>query len=1394
MSGEIIEYIQKKVSHFFLVISLILSISGISFSQSHSRLPEPVFEAISTGTGLPNTTITCILQDYSGFLWLGTENGLVKYDGYSMQVFQPDKSDTGSISSRGIVKIYEDKSKTLWIATLNGLNKFNRADETFVHYKNIPDNPNSINSDSVQCIFEDDSGRFWIGTDKGLNLFDRERGSFNRYDFTLGDSTESYSLIENRSRRGVNAITDDNRGDDLLLGTDKDGLWKFDISLKRFSKYKIESVSNPDQKIGWIQSFYKSRSGKLWMISDNSVTSLDLLRGKFKSYIEFPKMDNRNVYESRSYAYGNIIEDREGLIWFGFVNLEKGIFYLNEKTGLISLYQLYKSQSQASFSNRIFALYTDNSGIVWAGTLDRGLWKYDRRKNNFQVLRHEAGNPNSLSSSNVYDIVYDKKGNIWIMTTGGLDKYNVKKNKYTHYLNNKEQITPTRRRILLDKTGEIWIAGTMGLEKFNPVTGSLIHYADNSVAAPDLAGKSIFRLIQDHLGYLWIATIHSGLYKYDIPQNKLTLYVNDPKDPGSIHDDKIRTLYEDRDGTMWVGTNYGGLNRFDRGTETFTNYGFYSPTAVHEDKYGNFWVADYFTGLSLLDRSENKVTENYTKKDGLPHSEITQILEDDSGNLWLGTIDGLSKFNIEARTFKNYYTTDGLPDNNFLSSKAAVDADGRMYFGITGGVVAFHPDKVKDDSIPPQVVLSRVSLINKPEEKLNYNGPVSERGELTIPYDHNDLRFDFVGLHFSEPQKIRYRYMLVNYDENWIDAGTQRNASYTNLEPGKYIFRVTAANRDGVWNKKGVSLTILINSPWWATIYAYIFYLIVVSGIVYLVWRMQLKRVKIRHDYEMRNLEAEKLQELDEMKTHFFTNISHEFRTPLTLIQGPAKQILELSTDNRVSEKARLIHRSAKKLNRLANQLLDISRIESGKMKLKVYEQDLIPVIRELVASFHPFAEKKQISLKFVSEYQKMLLFFDRDKVDKILNNLLSNALKFTPQGGSVKLSLGIKSEGNEKDFIWVSVIDNGIGIPREQLSKIFDRFYQVDNRLSKEYEGTGIGLSLTKELVELHKGKISIESREGQGSVFTVFLPAGSENFLPEEFDHNIGDQSDKTKTEPEIDEPVVLQSVTNPSVKNGYHNEKDKPVLLIIEDNVDVRQYIKEILSGSYTVLEAPNGEEGLSISFCEIPDLIISDIMMPGLDGIQVSQKLKSDSRTSHIPLILLTAKTSLSDKLEGLETGADDYIMKPFEASELKARIKNLLEQRKRLHEHFKKFGLLEIEEKKLLSIDQKFLQKAVDIINENIADPDFNVESFTKKMAVSRSLLYKKLVSLTGDSPVELIKRIRLNKAASLVENNSGNITEISFAVGFSNPSYFTECFKNQFGIPPTLYHKNTAPK
>ncbi|HSD63161.1 MAG TPA: ATP-binding protein [Ignavibacteriaceae bacterium] len=565
-----------------------------------------------------------------------------------------------------------------------------------------------------------------------------------------------------------------------------------------------------------------------------------------------------------------------------------------------------------------------------------------------------------------------------------------------------------------------------------------------------------------------------------------------------------------------------------------------------------------------------------------------------------------------------------------------------------------------------------------------------------------------------------------------------------------------------------------------------------------------INNLRLQQETLQKEKEAEKLQEIDKIKTNFFTNISHEFRTPLTLILGPAQKILEQSGNDEINEEARLIHQNAKKLNRLTNQLLDLSRIEAGKMKLKTSKQNILPLLNEIAASFQPFADRKKISLKCQSGQEEIRIYIDRDKIDKIITNILSNALKFTPEGGCVNVNVKTRPlldenyafDSQVKEIAEISVQDNGIGIPEEQLDKIFDRFYQLDNRLSREYDGTGVGLSLTKELVELHKGRILVESEQGKGSIFRVILPMGKEHLLEEE----IIDVDTLDKSEEISGGDARVQDIKNAApliIKNKFDINsisKESPTLLIIEDNEDVRRYVKGILNDLYIIKEASDGEEGLEKALDMIPDLIISDIMMPKRDGMQLCHNIKSDSRTSHIPVILLTAKTTLKDKIEGLETGADDYLTKPFEADELKARIRGLLDQRKRMQEYFRQHELFGEEIKVITSSDKKFLTDTVKIIKENISDPALSVELLARNLAVSRQLLYKKLISLVGESPNEFIRRIRLNRAQKLIESKSGNISEIALEVGFGNPSYFAECFQKQFGVLPSQYHqKSPAP-
>ena len=631
--------------------------------------------------------------------------------------------------------------------------------------------------------------------------------------------------------------------------------------------------------------------------------------------------------------------------------------------------------------------------------------------------------------------------------------------------------------------------------------------------------------------------------------------------------------------------------------------------------------------------------------------------------------------------------------------------------------------------------------------------------------------------------------MLEPYDTSWIDAGTQRTARYTNLDPGEYTFRVIASNSDGVWNEKGTFINIIIKKPWWQTYLAYLVYLYWVFSLLYFLRRYELSRQKLKYNLKLGNLEKEKLKEIDQIKSRFFANISHEFRTPLTLIFGPAKDISESAEDVNIKKSAGIIQKNAAKLYGLVNQLLDLSKLEAGKMKLLTRKKNIIPLLKGLVLSFTSLAERKRIILKFDSKEEIINVYIDRDKIEKIINNILSNAFKFTPEGGEIDVKvLRLKSA------VEIIVTDTGKGIPKERIGIIFDRFYQVDGSSTREGEGTGIGLALTKELVELHKGIISVESQEGEGTTFKIQIPLGKDHLKSSE----IVNKEEPEESAETIEKPEIISGIEMTEEKLGINKITDaelsdenegKPLLLIVEDNFDVRNYIISHLDEDYKIQEAVDGDEGFTKSIEHFPDLIISDVMMPKMDGFQLCVKLKTDERTSHIPIILLTAKATSENKIEGYETGADDYIMKPFDTKELRVRVKNLIDQRKQLRKHFKKEGIFNLENKKIKSVDKRFLEKATKIIHDHISDTSFGVELFASELAISRAALHKKLVALIGEPPSELIKRIRLSKAGILLKNNTGNISEIALEVGFNNPAYFAECFKKQFGETPSQYQK-----
>ena len=767
---------------------------------------------------------------------------------------------------------------------------------------------------------------------------------------------------------------------------------------------------------------------------------------------------------------------------------------------------------------------------------------------------------------------------------------------------------------------------------------------------------------------------------------------------------------------------------------------------------------------------------------------IFGILEDEHENLWLSTNKGISKFNPITGLFRNYDVRDGLQSNEFNQGAYHQSKSGNMFFGGINGITKFHPDSVKDNPHIPPIVITDFQLFNKPvligidtsNNRSILKKSITETEEIELFYDDNVISFEFAALDFHIPEKNKYAFIMEGFDRDWTYTDANRRfVTYTNLDPGVYTFRVKGSNNDGVWNEKGTALKIIITPPWWATWWAYTLYGLFAVVLFSTSTRFYLNRQRLRHQLELELEHSEKLEEVNQMKSRFFANISHEFRTPLTLILGPTESIIKDTSKEEIKKKAGTIKRNANRLLNLINQLLDLSKLEAGKLKLKASCGNIVSFVKGIAMSFESVGERRDILLKMKTTNNEIEVYFDKEKMEKILTNLFSNAFKFTPEGGKITVVI------NERDdkFVEIKVKDTGIGIPEKELPKLFDRFYQVDSSHTREREGTGIGLALTKELVELHRGSIKVESKEGKWTEVTVTLPLGKEHLLPDEI-VEADESPDEKKILVEEEDTLTSLQLEKPLPEDF---DKDKTIILVVEDNADVREFIKESLEGEYQVEEAVNGEQGVRKAESIIPDLIVSDIMMPKMDGYDLTKKLKNDEKTSHIPIILLTAKTEQESKLEGLATGADDYLVKPFDTEELLIRIKNIINTRRKLHKKFSKgeYILPRGEEKKLRSIDEHFMNKVIEVIEQHISEEEFSIEEFGNEVGMSRSQLHRKLKALSGKSASRYIRSVRLTRAKTMIIDQKGNISEIAYSVGFSSPAYFTKCFKDEYGYPPS---------
>lgn len=1302
------------------------------------------FKHITGADGLGSDMIHCITQDDDDFMWIGTENGLSRYNGYSCLNFLQSPTDSSSLSNNIVNSLALDNNHQLWIGTHQGLNKLDLRTYKITRFHS--DEHDALDTHTIRSLLVSPDNKLWVGSDMGgLYCIDLNTHAIVNYSHNSLDST---SVVDN----DIKSLLQDSQNR-LFIGTNN-GLDLFNPGTQTFTHLlKNESIAHLDlQKDGSILIGLIA-SGNYYLKLNN-----DLSLKKVTIPLEFV---NKKVIP---------FSDSEGNLWLSIS--DHGILYCDDITQQPFLIKHNKNETLGISSNNTKTIFEDRFGDIWLGSFDAGINVFEKRHKPFMHIKDNNA-PDGLQNNRVRAIYQDSEDNIWIGTKDGgtLSLFNRENFSFTHYkhslldphsLSNDYIICMTE-----DKPGYLWVGTLNGLNYFDVKSGksTVIYHDEKDVNSPNSNG--IYALLKDS-DDLYVGTVKYGLDIYNTRTHKWSHHQNNGNQ-GHLSDDRVKTLYKDKAENIWVGTQHG-LNLYDKKMNTF-EYFVNNPTdsnsisenyilSIHEDKHNNLWVGTSF-GINLMNR-QNNTFKTFTTADGLAGNFIKGILEDSEGHLWISTNNGLSRFNYTTKTFKNYNIHDGLQSNEFSPFVCCKTADGEMLFGGNNGFNLFDPLSIVDNQIIPRIVFTSFKLFNKEVAVGSSDSPlkshISHTNSITLDYKQNVISFGYVALNYTSSENNRYAYKMEGFEEQWNDVNTKREANYTNLDAGDYIFRVKASNNDGHWNEKGVAIHLKVLPAPWRTWWAYALYLIITLVIIYWAY----------HNWVLKNKQKQE-HEIDLLKINFFANISHEFRTPLSLIIAPLEKMLKNAHTEEEDKQLKMMHRNTRRLLNLVNQLLDFQKVGSGQLKRNNSLGDIVQFTKDLSHLFIELSDKKDIRFDFHSEMNKCNAMFDHNKMEKIIFNLLSNAFKFTPNNGHVSITLSL-DKTNERLLI-IEVKDNGIGIAPQEIDKVFSRFYQVQNHISNQ--GSGIGLALVKEYTEIHEGKISIESQPNEGACFKLHLPIVALNANK----NNI---------------PVIttIQQI-NTTLETNHNTkatqERDKPLLLLVEDNDDFRQLLKDDLSPYYTIQEASNGLMGLQKTLEHLPDLIISDVMMPKMDGNVLCQKIKNDKRTSHIPVILLSAQTTQEHYVAAFDSGADQYVTKPCSVDVLHSRIKSLLAHHKKSQELFQQKLDVTPSEITITSIDEELIQKALDIIEQNITNPNYSVDELSHELEISRGHLYRKIMSITGKSPSAFIRSIRLKRGAQLLRSSRLTVSEITYKVGFSSPKYFTKCFKAEFDTLPSQF-------
>ncbi|QIL38050.1 response regulator [Pedobacter sp. HDW13] len=1331
------------------------------------------FKHVSVEDGLSNSTIECIFQDHRGFIWFGTRDGLNKYDGGQITYYK-HSNDTNSLSDNFIRCIFEDKNHTLWVGTSDGLNRFNAEQNNFTTYRT--NEKNVLTNNFITSVKETSKGILVSTYGSGLNLLNVAKNSFSRYPFksTAKASRKDY----------INDLYSDTNGN-IWMATDA-GIHV--LNLKSGISSPIDGLEN---KV--FRAIKKAADSSFWLATEESgLIHYNPQNNLIKTYQH--QETSKNSLGSdlvRAIAF-----DRQNNIWIGGIN--GGLDHLDPKTETFTHYQNEPGNAFSLSQRTVSALFIDRQENLWIGTHRGGVNLYSPQADKFKLVRQEH-NKNSLSYNDVKAFHEDRAGNIYIGTDGGgLDIYNKANKTFSHYRYNPFNASTIGADAVLDITesqnGTILIGTWAGGLNLMRGDGTFTRFNHNPANSASISSDYVQKSFEDSNKNIWIGTYYGGLNLFDL-QTRQFKRIEKGRNGTQLIGNNVVSINEDHYKNLWIGTDDGGLNCYNLNTQVFTHYFMGSGKrpdlrVIFIDSKGNLWIGQ--AGLYRFNRSQNKF-ELYTTKAGLSTEFIKGITEDAKGNFWISTAKGLTQFNPQNHSYKKYNTGDGLQGLEFEANAYLKTKSGEMFFGGTNGFNSFLPDDIKTNKFIPPVYLTEFRIFNQ-QILPNIPGSVLENEisytkEIHLDYDQATISFRFASLNYVANENNNYAYKLEGEDENWINVGNAKQAFYTNLDPGTYTFNVRASNNDNVWNNTGTAVKIVISPPFWATWW---FRLLVIATTLYLTYAA----LSFKRRLEIRKIEEEKREEMHQTQLQFFTNISHEFRTPLSLILGPIERLLKEDTQESFQNYYQTIHRNANRLLRLINELMDFRKTASGALKLNVINGNLSLFIDELAEEFSEMAAEKAIRFTVEKESLPANIWFDRQVIEKIILNLINNSLKYTKSGGTLKLQiftgeaalkptfenqLVVKSEYQASAYIYMRVIDSGIGISKSSIQHLFERYY----RITETHLGSGVGLAFVKSLTLLHKGLIQVSSERNEGTEIIIGIPYNQEDYSPaEQFSQHTeagGTRLESISYRSETEMPI--QNTVSPAAGTETR-------ILIVDDNDELRTFLKDTLSPVYQISEAIDGHTGLEQARKELPDLIISDVMMPGMNGTEFCRLIKDDIETSHIPFLMLTAKNSLEAEIEGATSGADMYFTKPININLLQLTIKNIFEQRQKLKDHYLKHKDTEPKTLAHSEKDKAFLTKLLAIIDAEMINPEMDIDYLCKEIGMSRTKLYQKIKSITGQSIGEFVRSARLRKAIEIMKTEDVLMTEVMYRIGIQTQSYFTKAFKKEFGVTPTGYLQN----